>query len=125
MQIHLETHLLHSVQSYTDSHITVNHIVYQHSLILSRNTLINNWSMQTDDPLDQTHIQPLLHLKPELILIGHAIPQYRLPEPMLMSTLSKQRIGIECMPLGAACRTFNLLLSEGRAVVLGVILDSP
>ena len=39
----------------------------------------------------------------------------------VMHYLSKQRIGIECMSIGAASRTFNVLLGEGRRVVAGII----
>ena len=41
-----------------------------------------------------------------------------------MSLLSQQRIGIECMSIGAACRTYNILLSEHRAVVAGFIFKN-
>ena len=48
-----------------------------------------------------------------------------MPLPMaLIEYLANQRIGIEIMSIGAASRTFNVLLSEQRAVVLGIVLAS-
>ena len=120
MHINLEKHAPHSVQSYSDTQVTVNHIDYQRSLIINKNTLIPDWNINKNDLLDTTHLQPLLDLKPELILIGHNVPRLTLP-PALLEHLFKHRIGIECMPLGAACRTFNVLLNEERAVVFGII----
>ncbi len=120
MQINLEKHDLHSIQSYNDSQVTVNHMDYQRSIILSQGTIIPDWPMHAGIPLNEECFQALLHLKPELIIIGHLMKRFSLPEPM-MDVLFKQRIGVECMPLGAACRTFNVLLNERRAVVLGLI----
>ncbi|HAU0934786.1 TPA: hypothetical protein JBH70_12550, partial [Legionella pneumophila] len=54
------------------------------------------------------------------IIIGHLQTGKTLPVT-LISQLSQKRIGIECMSIGAACRTYNVLLSEHRAVVAGFI----
>ena len=121
MHINLERHDLHSIQSYDDAGITVNQVGYTQSVILSRTTIISDWSAHASIPLDETQIQPLLALKPELIIMGHTQSRLIVP-PGILETLSKLRIGFECMQLGAACRTFNVLLSEHRAVVLGLIL---
>jgi peroxiredoxin Q/BCP len=41
----------------------------------------------------------------------------RFPKPMLLQPLMARRIGFETMDTAAACRTYNVLLAEGRAVV--------
>ncbi len=66
--------------------------------------------------------QFLLQLQPEVILIGYNGHNKLLIE--LIQDLAKKKIGLECMSIGAACRTFNILLSEGRKVVAGFILNN-
>ena len=43
------------------------------------------------------------------------------PAPALYRALTAQRVGIEVMDTGAACRTYNILLAEGRRVVAGLL----
>ena len=61
-------------------------------------------------------MEKLLEFEPELVLIGTGNRQ-RFLHPSLLSPLSARRIGVECMSLAAACRTFNLLAAEGRKTV--------
>lgn len=121
MQINQEACDTHSIQSYTDKKITINHIDYHSSLIVGRNTLITPWPIDSIVHLNETLLAPMLALKPEVILIGQNNPQDRLPM-LLLHYLAQKRIGVECMSIGASARTFNVLLSEERAVILGVIL---
>ena len=121
MQINQEAHDTHSIQSYSDTHITINKTDYNNSLIVSRQRIISPWLISSLTNLTEQLLEPILALEPEVILIGQAKMGVCIPV-LLLQYLSKQRIGIECMSIGAACRTFNVLLSEQRAVVLGVIL---
>lgn len=41
----------------------------------------------------------------------------RFPHPKLTADLARARIGVEAMDTAAACRTYNILLAEGRRVV--------
>jgi uncharacterized protein len=123
MQINRETPDQYSIQSYDDNQIIINQLAYHHSLIVSRDKLILDWPVTSIHLLNQTAIAPLLSLEPELIIIGHKQPG-KFPPLQTIEYLSKRRIGIECMPMGSACRTFNVLLSEQRAVVLGIVLSS-
>ncbi|WP_133127835.1 Mth938-like domain-containing protein [Legionella nagasakiensis] len=113
---------LHTIQSYSESEIKINNTLYERSVIISRKTLIAQWQIHSVQELNETLLAPMLELNPEVIIIGHnkvglqasiSVHQY----------LSKRRIGLECMSIGAACRTFNVLLSEQRAVVLGIIFS--
>ena len=78
--------------------------------------------MKTIKELNEKSLEPLLTLEPVIIIIGHQQPGIYVPMSV-MQYLSKQRIGIECMSIGAACRTFNVLLNEQRNVVIGVIFN--
>ena len=52
---------------------------------------------------------------PEVVIFGSG-SRLRFPHPRLTAQLAKQRIGVETMDFGAACRTYNILMSEGRRV---------
>ncbi len=119
MQIQLEAHETHTIQAYGDTEIKINHVIYHNNLILSRHTLITPWIIQ------ETSTQ-LLDLEPEIVILGtHTPDKLRQLEVTknLMQQLCKKQIGVECMKLDAACRTFNILLSEHRHVVAGFVFD--
>ena len=120
MHIQLETPDNNTIRSYNDTEITVGSEVYQNSIIISRNEVISSWPIHVVQELNETSLAPAIKLDPEIIIIGHQQRGAQIPIPVL-EYLSKQRIGIECMSIGAASRTFNVLLSEGRRVVIGVI----
>ena len=120
MNINLETSEPHSVKAYSESAIEINGVVYENSLIVDQHEIITPCPVATISDLNAETISPFLKHKPEIILIGHS-HRSQFPSSALISWLSQQRISIECMSIGAACRTYNVLLNEGRAVVLGVI----
>lgn len=121
MQITRETPERQSIQSYSDTNITVNNTVYQHSVIISREIVIPNWPIHTLQEINKETLDPLLELNPEIILIGHSSPTLQLSMAIIQYVWSKH-VGIECMSIGSASRTFNVLLSEQRAVVAGMII---
>jgi uncharacterized protein len=120
MQINKEPNEKHSIQSYTDAEVKINAVTYSQNLIVNQQQLLSNWNITALNDLSLDTINPLLSLEPEVIIIGHNGKDNFPPMPMLQQ-LSQMRIGIECMSIGAACRTYNLLLSEDRKVVLGII----
>jgi len=119
MHINLESADQYSVQAYSDSQVKINEIAYQRNLIVNNQGVLD-WNILTIHELDETRLQEILSFTPEVIIIGHtATGQF--PPFSTINYLSHKRIGIECMSIGAACRTYNVLLSEHREVVLGLI----
>lgn len=121
MQINLETNAPYTVQAYSDTEIQINSTGYTQSLVVSNHELIQDWPIRCIDDLDERHLPPLLKHQPEIILIGHR-DTGRFASAQTYQQLAQNRIALECMSIGAACRTFNVLLSEDRRVVLGIIL---
>jgi uncharacterized protein len=80
------------------------------------------WSAPGFDSLAPIHFHALGALNPELVLFGSG-SRLRFPAPALLASLIERRIGIETMDSAAACRTFNVLVSEGRSVVAALLLD--
>ena len=120
MQINLETADKHAVQSYTATELKINHEFYRENLIISRDKIISSWQATAIQQLTMELMEPMLQCQPEIIIIGHNLTGAQ-PPMAIMQALSKLRVGIECMSIGAASRTFNILLSEHRDVVLAIL----
>ena len=121
MHINLEAAELHAIQAYTDHSIQINSILYEQSLIVSKEEIITDVTIKNIQAINEYYLNLLLQFNPEIILIGHE-QIGKFPPVSILSQLSQQRIGIECMSIGAACRTYNVLLGEQRAVVAGFIM---
>lgn len=120
MDLQPEIKNTHTILSYTDTQICVGEQWYDQSVIISKERIIDSWPIQTLDQLEGALLEMLLNEAPEVIIIGHERRGTIIPLSTLQ-TLSKNRIGIEHMSIGAACRTFNVLLNEQRRVVAGFI----
>lgn len=121
MDIQQEPAETNAIQSYSEKSITIQNIAYNTSTLITASRIIVNWSVHTVQDLSPEHFSEILELSPEIILIGHN-QLGKLPSPHFIQAMGVKRIGVECMSIGAACRTFNVLLSENRKVVLGFII---
>jgi len=65
----------------------------------------------------------LIEIAPEVVVFGSGA-RLRFPHPRLLAKLSQQRIGVETMDFGAACRTYNILMSEGRRVAAALLIEA-
>ena len=120
MHVNLESKDRFSIEAYTNQDVTIDAIHYSESCIISASGIDSNWPIRSIDELIDSKLLPLLIEHPKVILIGHTKTNSTVPM-MTIQSLAKQQIGIEIMSIGAACRTFNVLLNEKRAVVLGLI----
>jgi uncharacterized protein len=121
MHIILEATEHNTIQAYSDNQIQINSIVYERSLIVSKEEIITDLAIKDIRNIDEHYLQQLMKFNPEVIIIGHK-DTGKFPPMELISQLSQNRIGIEYMSIGAACRTYNILLGEQRTVVAGFIL---
>jgi uncharacterized protein len=92
------------------------------SVIVSASTLIENWRPRDMSELRIADLEPALALQPEVLLIGSGARQ-AFPPPELLAHVYRSKIGVEVMTTGAACRTYNVMLSEGRIVVAALMLE--
>ncbi len=120
MQINLESFEKHSIQAYGKHVIQINSATYEKNIIVSRDTIITDWPIRNIKDLNEKNLDVFLNLIPEIIIIGHN-DLGKFIKPELKQILSNQHIGLESMSVDAACRTFNILLNESRAVSLGII----
>ena len=124
MQIQLESTSDASIHSYTETSVTANNITYTSNVLMMNAHIIPHWEPADMATINLAHLAPILQLHPKTILIGHT-NKNQFPSPTLIKELADSGIGIESMSIGAACRTYNLLLNEGREVALGLIFFKP
>jgi len=127
----------YSVTSYGESFIEVNKVLIKNSCIISTDSEPIPWQLTNVDQLSRQVVKKLFENSPDVVLIGTGINQIMLdkdiiefdqsgeksPLALLNSTNSGMVVRADCMSTPAACRTFNLLVAEGRSVVAGLILE--
>ena len=127
----------YSITRYGESFIEVNEVLITTSCIISTDNEPIPWQITNVDQLSKQEIEKLFENNPDVVLIGTGINQIMLdkdilefeqkgennPMALLNSGASRMVLGADCMSTHAACRTFNLLVAEGRSVVAGLILE--
>ena len=93
---------------------------YSSPFILSTDQVTPDWAVENFDDITEQSLQPVFDLSPEVVLIGCGASQ-KFFQPAVQMTFFRRNIGFEVMITGAACRTFNVLASEGRRVVAALL----
>ena len=108
------------IHSMSSGGIGVADEIHKGPLLLSASTLLTDWPVNTPAELAEIHLQPIFELEPDIVLIGTGSRQV-FPPPELMMAFYSRGIGVEVMNTEAACRTFNVLVSEERRVVAALM----
>lgn len=101
--------------------VEINRQRYTTSLIVSPDELILDWPVTHFADLTQAHLAYMMNLKPEVVLLGTG-EKHQFLHPKVFQPLTHNGITLECMTTAAACRTYNILMSEGRAVVAALLI---
>jgi len=109
-----------SIQAINDDGIVIDDRRITHSVLVCAET-VQEWPPGSIPDLTSDHLAQCAALQPEVVIIGTGKTQIFPPGHFAVS-LQKQGIGVEIMANDAACRTFNVLLSEDRRVVLALML---
>ena len=109
------------ITAYDKNSISINGKPFSKSLIVTTRQLQKNWDIAAIESLQANHINQVLSFNPELIIIGTG-SSLIFPAVETYSAIIKLGIGVDFMDTRAACRTYNILMSEGRDVVAGLIL---
>jgi uncharacterized protein len=110
----------HFIRSFGPEGITVKDKLYREGLVLSAEAILENWPVKTVQELGEQDLLPILEMNPEVVLLGTGAKQ-SFPEPRLVMKFYEKGIGFEAMTTEAACRTFNVLVSENRNVVAALM----
>ncbi|MCK9515087.1 MAG: Mth938-like domain-containing protein [Ottowia sp.] len=110
-----------TITAYGEGWIMVGRERIAHNVILDSNGNYRPWSCPDFDALTEGHFAELAQAEPEVILFGSG-SAIRFPRPAWLRPLTAARIGMETMDTQAACRTYNILASEGRRVIAALLL---
>jgi uncharacterized protein len=110
------------VRSYAPGELHVGDATLRRSCLLRADRLVADWRPQTLDDLGLDDLDAVFALGPELVILGSGSRQ-RFPPAQTLAALLARGIGCEVMDTGAACRTYNVLVSEGRRVVAALLLQ--
>lgn len=104
------------IRGYSASAVTVNESTLVRSFILAPDRLLTDWPPQRPADLGAEHIELLLPMQPQLVLLGSGL-RIRFPAIEVMRPLIEAGIGYEIMDTHAACRGYTIMAAEGRRVV--------
>ncbi|MGH8495026.1 MAG: Mth938-like domain-containing protein [Gammaproteobacteria bacterium] len=111
------------VRACAPGRVQVNEQEFSRSMILTRERIIPDWSPTVVDELCAADLDDVLALDPEIILVGTG-ERLRFPDQKLLARALERGVGIECMDTGAACRTYNILVQEGRRVAAALLIST-
>jgi uncharacterized protein len=110
---------IYTIRQYAEGEIVVGDQVLRGPCIISAARLVAGWPAVSPAELDAVTLAPLLELQPSIILLG-VLARHAPPPRGLVSDLQRRGIAIETMNLGAACRTYNVLVQDLRRVAAGL-----
>ena len=111
------------IRRYGADFIAIGEQEIRESCIVSASTL-TPWTPRAVDELTIEHFAPLFALAPELVVLATGARQ-TFPRATLRAEFATRKIGLEVMEIGAACRTYNVLVAEERRVLAAVLLPGP
>jgi uncharacterized protein len=114
---------LNAISRHGTDGVIVNGIEHRNSVIVPWQGEVVDWPVGEFALLEARHFEMLAELKPELVIFGSG-SRIRFPKPALLRPLIDRRIGIETMDTAAASRTYNVLLTEGRTVLLALLFET-
>jgi uncharacterized protein len=122
MKLHAtSTQQYQTVTGYEVDSVDINAVRFAHSLLVLPEVPPLAWPVESFEALSAADFNAIEALAPDVVILGTGLRQ-RFVHPRLLNSLTARRIGVECMDNQAACRTYNILMAEGRKVALALIL---
>ncbi len=113
---------LNTVTGYGPDYVEINLVRHQGSIIVLPEAPVIAWPVSSFEALSAAHFELLIAPAPEVVIFGSG-ERLRFPHPRLTAALAKLRIGVETMDFKAACRTYNILMAEGRKVAAALLIE--
>lgn len=113
---------VNSITRHDAAAIWVGSSAFAHSLLVPWQGEVLRWAPERIEQLQPAHFEQALALQPELVIFGSGA-HHRFVAAALLRRLIERGIGVETMDTAAACRTYNVLAGEGRAVVAALLFE--
>lgn len=109
-----------TIRGYDEGRVTINDQDISRSVIVTPEQIVD-WPPQQFEELEEFHLELIMEWKPEIVLLGTGARQ-RFPGPQMTRSLIRRGIGVEVMDTAAACRTYNIIMAEGRRVAAALLM---
>lgn len=109
------------IRAYAPGSVTINQEIHRTSVVVTPERIIAHWPPRAFADLAAEHFEAVCALAPEIVLLGTGT-RLQFPAPALTQSLMRAGIGFEVMDTGAACRTYNVLMGEGRRVAAALLM---
>ena len=121
MKFHLQAPAANVVTGCGTGWVRVGNDEYRENVVLTAERVAPGFAPQGFDALNAADFAALLQTSPEVVLLGTGATQ-RFPRPTVTAPLADANVGLEVMDTHAACRTYNILVAEGRSVTAALIV---
>jgi uncharacterized protein len=122
MKFHLQAPTANVVTGSGPGWVRVGKDEYRDNVVVSADGVVAGFAPGGFDSLDANDFAALLRTSPEIVLLGTGTTQ-RFPQPAVVAPLINANVGLEVMDTRAACRTYNILVAEGRSVTAALIVE--
>lgn len=122
MKFHLQTPAANIITGCGEGWVRVGAQEYRENVVLTPEVVAPGFAAEGFDALDEADFERLLGTSPEIVLLGTGASQ-RFLHPRITAPLARARVGLEVMDTRAACRTYNILVAEGRSVTAALIVE--
>jgi len=113
---------LNTVTGYGAHYVEINLQRHESSVVVVPDAPVVDWPVSSFDTLSVEHFEIVLATEPEVVVFGTGA-RLRFAHPRLTAALTARRIGVESMDFMAACRTYNILMAEGRRVAAALLIE--
>ena len=110
------------VRAYSRTALRIGEESVHSSCIVCADRLVTDWPPARFESLSPEHLSAIFALQPEVVLLGTGERQ-RFPPASIRAAFAERGVGLEVMDLGAACRTYNILVQEERRAVAALFLE--
>ncbi|MDX1512247.1 MAG: Mth938-like domain-containing protein [Gammaproteobacteria bacterium] len=103
------------ITAYGAGYVVVNEERIQSSVVVTPERVVRDWTPKSFGELSLACFEVLSDLEVDIVVLGTGATQ-QFPAAEIAVHLGRQGIGLEVMDTAAACRTYNILMAEGRTV---------
>jgi uncharacterized protein len=103
------------IRGYSAGEVRIAELVQHAPCIVTADRLILDWQARDVATLAAADLEPVFALQPDVVLLGTGAKQI-FPSSAIRQAFAARKVGLEVMDLGAACRTYNILVQEERRV---------
>lgn len=120
LTVHTQTSV-NLVRAYAPGEVRLHDRRLTQPALLSATRLVDDWHPGDPACMDEAVLEPLLRWEPDVCILGTGARQV-FPPPQLIAALAARGVGLEVMDTAAACRTYNVLVTDGRNVAAALVI---